>query len=210
MAGKFDNKVRIQIIPNGVDIHRFSTPKDRDWETPHMLFVGRLVYQKGLDVLVQALGEIKDLPWQLKLVGDGPHHSILESLVNELGIADRVEFKGWLGSQALSHQYRDANLFVFPSRHEGMPNAVLEAMACGLPVIASNIAGNEELVVPGETGLLVQPEDPYAFQNALKILLPNPKLRKQMGLASRKRVEEHYTWDQVARQYLSLVQKIIG
>ena len=84
--------------------------------------------------------------------------------------------------------YRDSNLFVFPSRHEGMPNSVLEAMASGLPVIASDISGNEELVIPGITGLLVPPGDPNALEDALLDLLSDPVRRKQMGSAARERV----------------------
>jgi glycogen(starch) synthase len=210
MARSFDNRVDTQVIPNGVDIHRFSVPQDRDWRTPRLLFVGRLVYQKGLDILVQALGNLKDLPWTLRLVGDGPHRPVLEDLAHELGIAERIEFTGWLGSDAISDQYQACNMFVFPSRHEGMPNAVLEAMACGLPVIASHIAGNEELVVPGVTGFLVAPEDPRALGEALGSLLPDASQWKQMGLAARRRVEEYYTWDRVASGYLSLLQEMIG
>jgi glycosyltransferase involved in cell wall biosynthesis len=91
-----------------------------------------------------------------------------------------------------------------------MPNAVLEAMASGLPVIATQIAGNEELVLPGKTGLLVSPGDTDALEKALRDLLDNPIKREQMGLASRLRVAEHYTWTQAARQYLSLFETITG
>jgi glycosyltransferase involved in cell wall biosynthesis len=210
LAEAFDSQVQIEVVPNGVDVHSFSSPTYRDWNSPRMLFVGRLVYQKGLDILVKVLGELKSTPWKLKLVGDGPHRPVLESLADDLGIADRIEFMGWLSREAMSHQYEDANLFVFPSRHEGMPNAVLEAMACGLPVVASHIAGNEELVLPEKTGLLVPPEDPLALRNALESLLLNPERGIQMGEAGRRLVEEHYTWDHMAKQYLSLIQGIVG
>jgi len=108
----------------------------------------------------------------------------------------------------LIEQYRWANLFLFPSRHEGMPNAVLEAMASGLPVIASRIAGNEELVVDGETGLLVASEDVNAFRSALRQLLTNAAQREAMGNASRRRVEEKYSWSDVARQYELILERI--
>lgn len=173
-----------------------------------MLLAGRLVYQKGVDLLIRALGELQHLAWTLYLVGDGPHRPALEDLASELGIADRVEFKGWLDGDALAPQYQDANLFVFPSRHEGMPNAVLEAMASGLPVIASQIAGSEELVVPGETGLLVPSEDIDALREALQTLLPDAARRKMMGAASRQRVEQHFTWKQAAEQYLELLRSV--
>lgn len=210
LAGSFDQRVEFLVIPNGVDIHRFSLPSDRTWETTRMLFVGRLVYQKGVDLLIRALGSLKDIPWSLNLVGDGPRRADLENQSEALGIRQRINFKGWLNKEALLGEYNQANLFVFPSRHEGMSNAVLEAMACGLPVIASNISGNEELVVSGETGLLVPPEDPRALNGALRVLLADFHRRMEMGKASRIRVETGYTWDRTARQYLALLQELKG
>lgn len=209
LAEGFDNNVDIKIVPNGVDIVRFELKSDLDWDPPKLLWVGRLVYQKGLDILFDALGDLKELPWTLKLVGDGPQRYDLEKIAVKKEIADRIEYLGWLGRDDLSRHYGDSNLFVFPSRHEGMPNAVLEAMASGLPVIATRIAGNEELIIPGKTGLLVPPGDTDALKDALSGLLPDPLRRKQMGAAARDRVENHYTWDQVARQYLSLLQEIV-
>jgi glycosyltransferase involved in cell wall biosynthesis len=88
-----------------------------------------------------------------------------------------------------------------------MPNALLEAMACGLPAIASDIAGNEELVIPGETGLLVESENQHSLEKALAELLPAPGRRAQMGEAARRRVLAHYPWERVAEQYLHLLEK---
>jgi glycosyltransferase involved in cell wall biosynthesis len=202
LAASFDKKVDIDIVPNGVDVRRFVLNNNRDWDKPRLLWVGRLVYQKGLDIFFNALGELSFLPWTLTLVGDGPQRYDLEQIASKREIADRIEFLGWLPREELPRHYKDSNLFVFPSRHEGMPNSVLEAMASGLPVIASNIAGNEELVIPGKTGLLVPPGDTNALKDALLELLSDPVRRKQLGTAARERVENHYTWDQVARKYL--------
>ena len=206
LAAAFDKDVPILVIPNGVDLEHFK-PMDRDWENPQILFVGRLVFQKGLDILFKALKDLKDQPWKLAVVGDGPERETLQSMVQAYGISDRVKFECWLGGNALLNQLQNANLFVFPSRHEGMPNAVLEAMACGLPVIASHIAGNEELVIDGENGLLVPAEDSIAMRDALSELLGNSNKRQQMGAASRKSIEANYSWSQIAKQYLTLIEK---
>ncbi|MBC8508581.1 MAG: glycosyltransferase family 4 protein [Anaerolineales bacterium] len=206
LAQAFDSDAPITIIPNGVDLQRYSLSK-RDWEPARLLFVGRLVYQKGIDILLAALEGLKSHPWELSLVGDGPEREALQSLVQEYGISDRVHFKCWLDGDDLMGQLQEANLFVFPSRHEGMPNAVLEAMACGLPIIASQIAGNEELVTDGENGLLFSPEDANALREALVDLLENPFRREQMGAASRRNVEAKYSWSRVAKQYLALIEK---
>ncbi len=207
LACAFDSHAPITIIPNGVDLQRFF-PSDREWQPVHLLLVGRLVYQKGIDILLAALEGLKFHPWELSLVGDGPERETLQALVREYDLSDRVHFKCWLDGDALEQQLQQANLFVFPSRHEGMPNAVLEAMACGLPVIATRIAGNEELVVDGENGLLISPEDPVALRNALLELMENPAMRQQMGAASRKRVEVNYSWRQIALEYLELVKAV--
>ncbi len=132
----------------------------------------------------------------------------LQALAKALGIAKRVTFLGWQSRTDLIEQYKKASLFLFPSRHEGMPNALLEAMASGLPVIATCIAGNEELVADGETGILVPSEDVDALGVAIRKLLTDGVLRQQMGLASRRRVEENYSWESTAKQYAILLEKV--
>jgi glycosyltransferase involved in cell wall biosynthesis len=199
----FEAKVPVLEIPNGVDLDKFQIG-NRDWKSPRLLFVGRIVYQKGIDLLLLALAELREIPWSLQIVGDGPSLEQFRNQASELKIADRVSFSGWQSRQDLPNTYRNANLFVNPSRHEGMPNTVLEAMASGLPVLASRISGNEELVTE-ETGVLFPPEDSLALQNALRELLPNAELREKMGAAARKRVEAQYSWDKVAQAYLDLM-----
>lgn len=205
LAVAFNDRVPISVIPNGVDL-KYYAPVERDWDQPRMLFVGRLVYQKGLDILFEALKDLTSHPWKLSLVGDGPQREKLQSIVHQYGISDRVHFKCWLDGDDLVTQLQEANLFVFPSRHEGMPNAVLEAMACGLPVIASHIAGNEELVIDGENGLLVPSEDSVALRDAMSELLGSPSKRQRMGATGRQFIEANYSWSQIANQYLALIE----
>ncbi len=133
----------------------------------------------------------------------------LQSLARELDISERVNFLGWQPQADLAQGYHRANVFLFPSRHEGMPNAVLEAMASGLPVVATRIAGSEELVLDGETGVLVTPEDVNALRDGLRRLLTDAQMRERMGHASRLRVEREYSWESVARQYSEYLEKII-
>jgi glycosyltransferase involved in cell wall biosynthesis len=207
LALKFDSRFEIPVIPNGVDLEEIKTT-ERDWMPPRLLSVGRLVHQKGLDLAMHALAGLKDKEWEWHIAGDGPQMNMLRSLAKELGIDKHISFLGWQSREQLMEQYRQANLFLFPSRHEGMPNAVLEAMASGLPVIASRISGNEELVVDGKTGLLVPSEDVESLRDALKKLLNDVPLRKEMGQASCHRVEEHYTWESTASQYALLLERV--
>ena len=207
LAEDFAPQLPIHIIPNGVDIHRFS-PDERDWEPAHLLFTGRVVYQKGLDILVGALASLKDKKWHLTIVGDGPYREELHSLAHEKGIHDRITFAGWVDKGRILDYYQEATLFVFPSRHEGMPNSVLEAMAMGLPVVASDISGNRELVQDQKTGLLHPSRDTQSLTGALAAVIDDQNLRREMGKRSRKRIEEQFTWKQTAQKYLVLSQEV--
>jgi glycosyltransferase involved in cell wall biosynthesis len=168
-----------------------------------------VVYQKGYDLALQALAGLKDLEWDWRIAGDGPQLPALQALIEENGLQARVHFLGWQTTEELKKQYAYANLFLFPSRHEGMPNAVLEAMASGLPVVASNIAGNEELVLNGETGMLVPVEDVAALREALRSVLTQAGMRKNMGSTARPRVEQSFSWSRTVEEYQLILEKVM-
>jgi glycosyltransferase involved in cell wall biosynthesis len=208
LATAFDSTISIPIVPNGVDLDKFSLPS-HDWSPPRILSVGRVVYQKGYDLALLALAGLKDLEWEWRIAGDGPQLPALQAMIQEHDLQGRVHFLGWQTAEQLKKQYAEANLFLFPSRHEGMPNAVLEAMASGLPVVATSIAGNEELVVNGETGALVPVEDAAALKEALRPFLIRAEMREKMGNAARPRVEQSFRWTRVAEEYQSILEKAL-
>lgn len=218
LAHAFDPSASIEVIPNGVDGGLFypnaadsaERKQDASEESLHLLFVGRLVYQKGLDILFNVLGRLKGQAWRLTIVGDGPMYEPLKALARALGMEERIQFLGWVHRDQLSRIYRQADVFVFPSRHEGMSNVVLEAMASGLAVIATDIAGNQELVVPNETGYLVAKESEDDLYQALEFALKNRQQLKLMGCNARRRVEQHFSWSSTAKQYLALLKKLEG
>ncbi len=203
--------VPIRMIPNGVDTDRFRPlTENRNGGRVRLGFVGRLVYQKGLDVLLQALALLPvETDWRLEIVGDGDSRKHLETMAHDLDLYGKVHFAGWKERSELPGIYRQIDLFVLPSRDEGMPNVVLEAMASGLPVIASRVAGNEELVIEGQTGYLTPSEDPAALSRVLAESIGNTELRQQMGRAGRALVEARYTWRRVAEAYLELMARCI-
>ena len=209
LAQNFNNTVKIDIIPNGVNLEKFSETQ-RSWDPPKILAVGRLVYQKGFELLLKALSGLSEDPWELTVVGDGPRRPLLEKKALDLGISARVHFVGWQDKAELPHFYQEANLFVLPSRNEGMSNAVLEAMASNLPVIATRIAGNEELINEGKTGLLIPPESFEALRTALHKLMGDPKYRQEMGRAGRTFVEQNYSWKNTAAQYQVLLEEAVA
>lgn len=153
-----------------------------------VLAVARLVPQKGLDVLIRAFALLPQsvrAGWSVVLVGDGPEREALEALVHQLGLSEVVTFAGF-SSDPLSFMRRAA-IFALPSRYEGMPNALLEAMAAGLPSVVSDASpGPLEMVCSGRQGLVVPNEDVVAFAAALQQLIMDPDLRERLGSESRK------------------------
>ncbi len=212
LARKSAGRTPIRMIPNGVDTARFAPAGDLSGEGPaRLVFVGRLVRQKGLDVLLAALARLpQSACFELSVLGDGPLRRELSEQADRLGLGEKVRFAGWIGREDMPGLLRRADAFVFPSRDEGMPNAVLEAMASGLAVAATRIAGNEELVVIGETGFLVPPDDPAALADVLARLIADRTLCARLGAAGRDKVVRDYSWRAVAEAYLALSQHPSG
>jgi glycosyltransferase involved in cell wall biosynthesis len=203
---------RIVLIPNGVvvgggqrRIYRLHTPV-------RLVFVGRLQRQKGLDVLLQALVRLKKIrpaaDWRLRVFGDGPRRAEYESLADDLGIADQVQFEGQVPD--VPAQLMTADIFVLPSRAEGMSNALLEAMAAGLPCIAARIGGNTDLIEDSINGLLVPPEDPEALARAIVSLLDSQSLREELAHAAQSLICQRYTIDSVADRYVNLYTNLLA
>ena len=198
---------RIRVIPNGVDLGEFAevgTRKDRDGLVG--LFVGRLdPDQKGLDVLVRAMSKLpQNYPLRLRLVGeDWGGAELLRHLAQRLGVADRVTMVGKVPRPEVVREFAEADFLVLPSRFEPFGIVLLEAMAAGLPVVASRVGGIPEIVSEGETGLLVEPDNPDALAEALRLLCQNESLRFSMGRSARERVKR-YAWDSVVPRILSV------
>jgi glycosyltransferase involved in cell wall biosynthesis len=203
---------RIRVIPNGVDLGEFAgvgTRKDRDGLVG--LFVGRLdPDQKGLDVLVRAMSKLpQNYPLRLRLVGeDWGGAELLRHLAQRLGVADRVTMVGKVPRPEVVREFAEADFLVLPSRFEPFGIVLLEAMAAGLPVVASRVGGIPEIVSEGETGLLVEPDNPDALAEALRLLCQNESLRFSMGRSARERVKR-YAWDSVVPRILSVFSEAL-
>lgn len=207
------DRVPFRFISNGVDTDYF-TPAARSGDTASVvryLFAGRFQTPKNLFMLLDCFAAAvrqARAPLELVLAGDGPQRPALEAHVRKLGVSDRVTWKGWLDKPALREAYRGADVFLNPSLSEGMPNTVLEAMACGLPVIASRITGNEDLVSDGITGILFDLARPSDLVAAITALADDASRRTSMGAHARAMVCERYTWDATAAQYAALFSRI--
>ena len=129
---------------------------------------------------------------------------MLEKIVKEYGLGDRVEFLGLRSD--IPDLMRNSDFFVRPSTLEGMPLTVLEAMASGIPVVATNVAGTGEAVLDGQTGILVEPGDVEALAEALETIIRDRPTRLKMGGAGRARVEASFSWDRVAERSLEVLE----
>ena len=198
---------RTLVIHNGVDTDRFRPPARPLDQGPLMLVVvANLIPQKGVDVLLRAAARLPLDVWQLRVVGDGPEEQGLRRLAGELGIARRVEFTGLRDD--VPDLLRDADIAVHPARwQEALGNTVLEAMATGLPVVASGTGGIPELLEDGVDGLLVPPGDQAALTGALERLVFDPALRARLGAAARSRVLRDFTLEASVARHLDWCER---
>ena len=211
-------------IPNSVDVNYFKMPQDlQNKNSKNICFVGRLEEQKGVEYLIKAMdivkSEVKDT--KLFIVGDGQLRTHLEALGKKLKLNDHVHFIG--SANDVLPYYQNSKIFVLPSVSEGMPLTLLEAMSCGLPVVATKVGGNLEIVDSnleageaivsgchiGENGILVAPKDVKGLAEALLMLLKDEGLSKQLGRNARKNVVKKYSLDEVTEQYLGLYQQLL-
>jgi glycosyltransferase involved in cell wall biosynthesis len=194
----------VRTIHNGVPDLEPGGDGRRPAAGPVIGAIGRLEAQKGFDILIRALPRLPDA--RVVFVGDGAERHALESLAAEVGVAERVDFAGW--SKGPQEYLRSFDVFAFPSRFEGFPLAVLEAMLAELPVVASDVGSVAEAVVHGETGLLVPAEDPAALAAALGPLLEEPERRRRLGTRARALVLERFTAAGMARRYEALYHEL--
>lgn len=181
-------------------------PRDPADGAPVVLYAGRLRTRKAVAVLLAAFARLRvEHPAAVLVVaGDGEQRPALEAQSRRLGIAAAVRFLGAQPRDAMPALYAAADLFCLPSLYEGFPLAILEAMAAGLPVVATAVAGVPEAVEHGVTGLLVPPEDAAALARALAELAADPERARRMGEAGRRRVETDFTIPRIAAAYLAL------
>jgi glycosyltransferase involved in cell wall biosynthesis len=193
-------EARVECVYHGVDLRRFDGATRRRDSDPLLLAVGRLAPAKGYDVAIRALAlpPSRGPAPRLVVVGDGPERPRLEALAREVGVGDRVSFVGELPQQELVGFYARAWLLLAPSRvlgngrRDGIPNVTVEAMAMGVPVLATLAGGLDEAVTPGETGALVPPDDPAALADALARLLADPAALDRMGERARLRARGEF------------------
>lgn len=213
LASKSLPQVKIKVLTNGVDKKLFSSTRIHG-ENPkeiNILFAGRFTPQKGADFLLNTLTLINsDIPkTNIWLVGDGPERKNIEQLAAQHNFNEKfsIVFLGWKPIEELYELYRQADIFILPSRDEGMATVLLEAMATALPVVATKVPGSEELVHDGVNGFLVNKDDSEGFAQALEMLISEPALRQKMGMEGRK-IAGKFSWEKIADQLVEQFQEI--
>lgn len=190
---------KLAIVHCGIDPDRYGRAPGHA-SAKRLVFVGRLAAVKGVPVLLDALARLRadDPEVTLTLVGDGPERGWIEERIAELGLGGAVGITGYLDQDAVADRLARADVFVLPSFAEGVPVVLMEAMATGLPVVTTRIAGIPELVEDGVSGLVVPPGDAVALADALAALLADPARREEMGAAGRAHVAAEHAIDREA------------
>ncbi len=213
-------KKEVIVIPNGVDKKRFHPNWNKERlreglgiEEEHVILcVSRLSYRKGIHVLLSAMRILNEEMDEVRLiiVGEGEMGLFLRTQAKLLGIENRISFMGYVPSQQLPKFFGTTDIFVLPSlAAEAFGIVLLEAMASGKPVVATNLGGIPEVVENSNCGILVDPGDEYALAEAIFSLLEDEGLRNELGKNGRKAVEERYSWDIIVEKIEKLYQEIL-
>ncbi|MCK4597405.1 glycosyltransferase, partial [bacterium] len=194
----------VHTIPFGVDIARFSPKAPKVQQDFTVGIVKKLERKYGIDYLIKAFAKLfrANRKAKLLIVGDGSEESTLKKLCKSLDVDRNVRFIGFVENEQVPDYLSQMDIFVVPSimSSETFGVAAVEAAACKLPVIASNIGGLPEVVIDGETGFLVPSKDPNAIAEKMVLLMQEIELRKRMGEAARRFVEQNYVWEENAKE----------
>jgi glycosyltransferase involved in cell wall biosynthesis len=209
LALKADPGFRIDVVKNGVDTDFFSPPEcPRDTDRRYsFIFAGRFCEQKNIGLLLKAFSLCLQARREIQLIllGDGPVFPRLKSQADALAVNDSLLWAGWRSKEDLRSFYRSSDCFVNPSFNEGMPNAVLEAMACGLPVLGSDCIGNREIILNDHNGFLFDPLDHRTCAARMIALVNNRADGVRLGTSGRKMCCEQFSWPAVCEELCSLL-----
>ena len=201
---------KIIVVKNGVDSYTFMPCIKKDTSQEYILFTGVLRARKGLFDLIQCADYVCKIKPNTKFMicGRGPFRKKMEMQVKKMGLEKQVIFLGFVARNELIRIFQNATLQVIPSHYEGMPNTLLEGMSCGLPIVATDIGGNNEVIVSGVNGLLVPKKSPQIMAEAILKLLNNSDLRKRIGQEARTTIEKYYTWEKIADNILEVYKNL--
>ena len=212
MIHAVDPSVDVDLVPNGVDLDAFRPGPPIPDEGPlRVICSARLIERKGQHHLIDAARRLADegIDVRMELVGTGDAQTALQQQARRLGVADRVEFAGYVAREVIPQRYAAAHVFALPSFNEGLSLAALEALAAGLPLVLSRTGGTTDLVEEGVNGLTFDWADVDTLVAHLRLLASDRQLARRMGAASRLRAQR-FGWEAIAGQFLALFEPSIG
>ncbi len=203
LSGKYGYRGTGEVIHNGVDIQKFQNPKSKIQKQKIIITTSRLVPKNGIDALIKAVAEVKKtIPdIQCWIIGDGPERKSLELQAN-------AKFLGEIPHEKIPEYLHQADIFVRPSRSEGMGISFVEALAAGLPIIGTRVGGIADIIQEGKTGLFAKVDDPQDLAKKIIRILREPKLFNLIAEEGRKMVEDKFSWDGIAASYERLFQNV--
>jgi glycosyltransferase involved in cell wall biosynthesis len=203
---------RVKVLGNGVDTEVFYPSSNKDGDR-YALTVGRLSSGKGLEDLLSCAEIITrdNIKFQFFIAGDGPLKKSLRSAIRKRKLEGNVRLLGHISDRTqLANLYRNATMYIHPSHHEGLPTAVLEAMACGCPVICTAVGGIPDVVKDGENGLLISPQNHEKMAIIVLRLLSDPVLSNKLSDEAFRTIQSRYTWKLVTQSYLNEYQHLLS
>jgi len=200
---------KVYVIPNGVNLPSIQNIQSRSLPMSSIFYVGMLLKSKGVDILISAIPIIKkSIPDAcLYIAGAGKEEAKLKNLVKELNVEGNVKFLGFITEEEKYAYYKSIDIFVLPSLFEPFGIVLLEAMACGKPIVASNVGGIPYIVEDGKTGLLFESENVEDLAEKIVTLLKDKESREKMGKAGKERAKE-FTWEKVAERTVEVYKEI--
>lgn len=203
-----------EVIPNGVDLQKFKTENEKVKTTIQnskcIITVSRLVSKNGIDILIQAIAGVKKVIPGIRclIIGDGPERENYKLQIANGKLEGNIELFGEIPHEKIPAYLHQADVFVRPSRSEGMGNAFVEALAAGLPIIGTPVGGITDIIEDGKTGLLVRPDDPRDLAEKIIRVLGDPALAERIASNGRQMVHRRFSWDKIASAYVRVFQSV--
>jgi glycosyltransferase involved in cell wall biosynthesis len=192
--------VDIKVIPNGIELDSIAIGNLQVNRPPQIVFSGRFVEQKNLEVIPEILSGLRDLEWHCVMIGDGAFRGKITQLVTSLNLDDRFSFSGWITPEGVNDTFRQSDILLLPSLAEGIPLTGLQALAHGLAIVASRVGGIDEIVDDGVNGFLHEPKDIAGFTKSLRMLLLDPERLRSARAASRE-ISHRFDLSYILREY---------
>ena len=204
------NSNNIKVIHNGIDTEIFTPCEKREGKTDNqILWVGRFVPGKGIECLIDAFSILvrKNQHYRLTMVGKGPLEEKIKHKIRDLGLSQHISLRNFVPNSEIHQLYQDSDVFVLTSLDEGVPRTILEAMACGIPVISTKLPQLVDIIEA--CGLTVPIGDPQAVADAVFRITTSPELAKKMGEAGRVKVVRHYSWEDTVRKTVEAYRELL-